>query len=218
MRVTPDRLRKHLNRWQVPYTLVKGWDSPYIDPYKGRSDFVGILLHHTAGTDSLAYCVRGTYPPVRNCHFLIERDGLVDVVSGVGAYHAGEGGPWAITRRVVVPKDQGNQHLYGIEIESLGTSSRISGKPEGMTVDQVVSTALLCAALLDAMAPGPLIYRVGRVSLHRIWAPKRKIDVRQDLDWWANAIRIARHHRFNKRAVAAAIRGFVAAYPDGHID
>ena len=218
MRVSTKRLSEHLRKYNVPVRFVPGWDSARIDPYNGRSDFVGVLLHHTAGTNSLNFIVNtNRYAPVRACHFLVQRDGVVQVVSGVGAYHAGAGGPWQITKSVVVPKDSGNSRTYGIEIESLGTSAKINGKPQGMTVEQVVSTAMLCAALLDAMRRGPLSFKAGRVIRHRDWT-RRKIDTRQDLDWWRRAIRIAQRHAKNPVRARRELVGFVRRYPDGSLD
>jgi N-acetyl-anhydromuramyl-L-alanine amidase AmpD len=218
VKVSPKRLRNHLNRDSITHSLVPGWDSATIDPYAGKSDFAGILLHHTAGRDSLNYIVNSNpYAPVRACHFLIARDGTVMVVSGSGAYHAGAGGPWSFTKTVRVPKDSGNSRLYGIEIESLGTTAKINGKPEGMTVDQVVATARLCAALLDAMRLGPLSLKAGRVIRHRDWAPRRKIDTCQDLDWWQEAVRIALRNAKNPATAEAALRAFIRANPNGSL-
>lgn len=212
MRVSPQRLVKFLAKHDVDYSLVAGWDSPAIDPYKGSNDMQGIVLHHTAGMNSLKYIVSGNpYAPVRACHFLVSRTGLVHVVSGSGAYHAGAGGPWKITRTLTIPEDQGNSRLFGIEIESLGTKRKIDGSSASMTVAQVVSTSKLCAALLEAMSPTPGVsFRVGRVIRHRDWT-SRKIDVLQDLDWWRAAVRIAR----SGRGVDAGVRAFVSAHPDG---
>jgi N-acetyl-anhydromuramyl-L-alanine amidase AmpD len=217
MKVSPRRLIAKLKAHKVDYKVVPGWDSAGIDPYNGRSDFKGVLLHHTAGTNSLNYIVNtNPYAPVRACHFLVQRDGLVQVVSGVGAYHAGKGGPYTFNRLTTIPKDQGNQHLYGIEIESLGTSANIDGKPQGMTVAQVVSTALLSAALLNAMRPTWRSLPVTRVIRHRDWTP-RKIDVRQDLDWWHQVIGIARRNRKDRMKAEREIRAFIRKYPKGVI-
>lgn len=216
MKVSPTRLKNRLKKYNVPTKYVKGWDSSKIDPYHGRSDFKGIVLHHTAGTNSEGYiCFGNPYAPVRAAHFLVNRDGTVSVCSGSGAYHAGRGGPWKFTKSVVIPKDAGNSRLYGIEIESLGTSAAISGTTKGMTVEQVVSTALLCVALLDAMAPAGLVYRVGRVIRHRDWAPKRKPDVKQDLGWWRDVINIARKFRKNPERAESLIRAYVKEHPKG---
>ena len=220
MRVSPRRLANKLKRYHVPHQFVAGWDSASIDPYNGRSDFVGVLLHHTAGTNSLNYIVNtNPYAPVRACHFLVQRDGTVQVVSGVGAYHAGKGGPWVFPGRrrdVTLGKDSANSRTYGIEIESLGGTPRIDGSPEGMTVKQVVSTAMLCAALLNAMRPGPRSLPVSRIIRHRDWTA-RKIDVRQDITWWHEVVGIARRNRNNPERARELITQFVKEFPKGRL-
>lgn len=217
MKVSPQRLENHLKKWNVDYKLVKGWDSASIDPYKGNSVFSGVLLHHTAGTNSEHYiCFTNPYAPVRAAHFLVNRDGSVSVCSGSGAYHAGLGGPWTFTKTVTVPKDQGNSRLYGIEIESLGTSATISGTQKGMTLEQVISTATLTVALLDAMVKGPLMYGVERVIRHRDWTT-RKPDVKQDLDWWRQVINLARKAKGDPALTRTLITEFVNRYPKGKI-
>lgn len=220
MKVSTKRLAYKLKKYKVKSQFVQGWDSPSIDPYKGRSDFQGVLLHHTAGTDSLRYiCFTNPYKPVRAAHFLVARDGIVFVCSGSGAYHAGRGGPWSFPRRgkdIVIPKDRGNSHLYGIEIESLGRSRKIDGTMKGMTVDQVVSTAMLTAALLNAMKAGPGSLPVSRVIRHRDWT-SRKIDVKQDLDWWHQVVGIARRHGKKPVLAESLIRGFVKEHPRGKL-
>jgi len=217
MRVSPGRLEGFLKKWNVNYKLVSGWDSSKIDPYKGKSNFVGIILHHTAGTNSLNWVVKtNPYAPVRACHFLVDLDGTVQVVSGVGAYHAGRGGPWRVTKFLTVPKDMGNSRFYGIEIESLGTSAAISGTTKGMSVEQVVSTALLCGALLEAMSPiRGFVYKVGRVIRHKDWAPTRKSDVRQDLKWWRDVVAIARQNKKDTSLASQLIREYVKLSPKG---
>ena len=220
MRVSPRRLSAKLKRHGVPVKYVADWDSPRIDPYNGRSDFEGVMLHHTAGTDSLRWIAyTNPYKPYRAAHFLVARDGTVYVTSGVGAYHAGKGGPWTFTRRrgsVTIPRDSGNSRLWGIEIESLGTSRKIDGTPEGMTVDQVVSTALLCAALLDAMKRGRGALPVSRVIRHRDWTT-RKVDVLQDLPWWHQVVGIARRNAGKPTLAGMLIRQFVRENPKGRL-
>lgn len=219
VRVSTKRLAYKLKRYRVKARYVNDWDSRRIDPYKGRSNFDGIILHHTAGLDSLRYiCSGNPYAPVRAAHFYVDREGMVFVCSGVGAYHAGKGGPWTFPKRgkdVVIPKDSGNSRLYGIEIESLGKSRKIDGSKEGMTVEQVVSTSLLCAALLNVMKPGPGSLPVSRVIRHSDWTP-RKIDVKQDLDWWHEAIGISRRLK-GKPQAEALVRGFVKEHPRGRL-
>lgn len=215
MRVNTKRLAYKLKQYQVPTKYVEGWNSRGIDPYNGQSDFWGVMLHHTAGTNSLNWVTNSNpYAPVRACHFLVDKDGTVHVVSGVGAYHAGEGGPLQFPKGPRIPKDQGNRFLYGIEIESLGTSANIDGSDKGMTVEQVVSTALLSAALLNAMRRSWRSYGVFRVIRHRDWTP-RKSDVKQDLSWWREAILIAKRNKGNFAQVRKEIGLFVEDHPKG---
>ena len=217
MKVSTRRLAYKLKQYKVKRDYVKGWNSRRIDPYNGQSDFWGVLLHHTAGTNSLGWIVNGNpYAPVRACHFLINRDGTVEVVSGVGAYHAGKGGPWRFPNGPTIPRDLGNRHLYGIEIESLGSSSKIDGSLEGMSLEQVISTAILSAALLNAMRRGWRSLTVSRVIRHRNWTA-RKPDVKQDLDWWHEVIGIARRNRRKTAKTRAEITAFVKAHPNGKV-
>ena len=217
MKVSTRRLAYKLKQYKVKRDYVKGWNSRRIDPYNGQSDFWGVLLHHTAGTNSLGWIVTGNpYAPVRACHFLINRDGTVEVVSGVGAYHAGAGGPWRFPNGPTIPRDQGNRHLYGIEIESLGSSSKIDGSLEGMSLEQVISTAILSAALLNAMRRGWRSLTVSRVIRHRNWTA-RKPDVKQDLDWWHEVIGIARRNRRKTAKTRAEITAFMKAHPNGKV-
>lgn len=217
MKVSTRRLAYKLKQYKVKRDYVKGWNSRRIDPYNGQSDFWGVLLHHTAGTNSLGWIVNGNpYAPVRACHFLINRDGTVEVVSGVGAYHAGKGGPWRFPNGPTIPRDLGNRHLYGIEIESLGSSSKIDGSLEGMSLEQVISTAILSAALLNAMRRGWRSLTVSRVIRHRDWT-SRKPDVKQDLDWWHEVIGIARRNRRKTVKTRNEITAFVKAHPNGKV-
>jgi len=214
VKVSPDRLLRKLAKYHVTFDLVKGWDSPAINPYR-VNDMQGIVLHHTAGRDSLRYiCFTNPYAPVRAAHFLVQRDGTVQVCSGSGAYHAGKGGPWQITKALTIGRDSANSRTYGIEIESLGTSPRIDGSAQGMTADQVVSTALLCVALLDAMRPGLGLYKVGRVIRHRDWTP-RKIDTQQHLGWWRDVIALAVKYRKDPEVAEVQVRRYVHAHPKG---
>ena len=186
--ITPAQLKAHLDADSVPVVYEKDWNSPHIDPYKTNFKPVGVILHHTAGVNSLAYCMRGTYAPVRNCHFLVDRDGTIHCLAGSGCYHAGEGGA-TLVNGFVVPKDAGNRHLYGIEIESLGLSDSVNDGPndkKGMTPAQVDAVAKLCASLATLVKGNE-----NAVIRHKDWAPGRKIDVRQPLAFWRAQIKKA---------------------------
>ena len=218
MRVSQRRLKYKLKKYGVPTKFIDGWDSKKINVY-GTSPSVGVVLHHTAGMNSLNWIVNGNpYAPVRACHFLVNRDGTVEVVSGTSAYHAGSGGPVIFKRKtlpdVTVPKDQGNEYLYGIEIESLGTTAAINGTKGGMTLEQVISTALLSAALLNALRPFNLSYPVGRVIRHQDWTT-RKPDVKQDLNWWHEVIGVARRNKTDSEKTRKEIISFIKANPKG---
>jgi len=106
--------------------------------------------------------------------------------------------------------------MYGIAIESLGTSRGIDGSLTGMTVEQVVETAILCAALLNAMRRGWRSWPVSRVIRHRDWT-SRKIDVKQDIEWWHQVIGIARRNRKNRDRAEQLIRQFVKEHPKGKL-
>jgi len=115
-----------------------------------------------------------------------------------------------------IPRDLGNRHLYGIEIESLGSSSKIDGSLKGMSLEQVISTAILSAALLNAMRRGWRSLTVSRVIRHRDWTA-RKPDVKQDLDWWHEVIGIARRNKRKTAKTRAEITAFVKAHPNGKV-
>lgn len=177
-----------VKRSGVRYELCEGWDDP-----KHQASGVWapayIIQHHTANggaagnNPSLAWCVKGTYPPVRNCHFLIGRDGTVFVVYALKCYHAGKGGPGHWGDGPAVQADSMNGRAFGIEVESKGMST-VASDVDGFTPAQFDSLARLDAALLDLLgAQGE-----GRVINHRTWAPGRKVDTRYtDATLQANA-------------------------------
>jgi hypothetical protein len=172
----------------VRYTLQSGWDDPDLNPYGSSWSPAYVIEHHTANggaggnAPSLGWVLSpGDLAPVRACHFLIGRDGLVYVVYALGCYHAGDGGPGRWGDGPQVNAGDMNRHAYGIEIESKGTSlsTSDSGGTNGITAAQYEATARLSAALLDLM---------GRSTAcainHRTWAPGRKSDTLvADGDW-----------------------------------
>lgn len=123
----------------------------------------GVLLHHTAGPAT------GNYPSqsvVTNgrpglagplCNLGLARDGTWKVIAAGLGYHAGSGYvSWC-------GRDNGNNHLIGVEAESTGrgdwTSAQLESYPRGV------------AALLRHLGLGP-----ERALAHKEWAPGRKID------------------------------------------
>lgn len=167
-----------VKRSGVKYELAPGWDDPG-NAAPGVWAPAYVIQHHTANggatgnNPSLAWCVRGTYPPVRNCHFLIGRDGTVFVVYALKCYHAGKGGPGHWGDGPAVQADSMNGRAYGIEVESEGLTAATTAT-DGFTDAQWASLAALNAALLDLLgAVGE-----GRIINHKTWAPTRKVDTR----------------------------------------
>lgn len=191
---TPTQLRAAVSGSGVRYQLAPGWDDP-------RTAAAGawapsyVVLHHTANggakgnAPSLGYVTTGNpYAPIRACHFLIGRDGLVYVVQARKAYHAGAGGPGRWGNGPTVARDAMNGHAYGIEIESKGTSLNPYGSDgtNGITDAQLDATARLTGALLDLIGA-----TVPCALNHRTWAPGRKTDTLLDDRQWHALIRQA---------------------------
>jgi hypothetical protein len=145
----------------LPVQEIPGWQT------RGHGDIgpiFGVVLHHTAGPAA------GSYPSLRVvrdgradlpgplAQLGLARDGTWLVIAAGLAWHAGSGSvSWC-------PKDQGNQHMIGIEAESTGarddwTPQQRDGYPRGV------------AALLNYMH-----LPASRAIGHKEWAPGRKVD------------------------------------------
>lgn len=100
--------------------------------HKGRWGGVnGVVIHHTAGRNSLALCFKGTAAlPGPLCHTHLAKDGTATMVGNGRANHAGLFTQNAHTAVVNESKTHprpsgpevvdGNTHYYGIEIENMG--------------------------------------------------------------------------------------------------
>jgi hypothetical protein len=139
---------------------IGGWQNR---GHGNMSDIRGVLLHHTAGSASGNYpsqnvVVNGrTGLPGPLCNLGLARDGTWIVVAAGLAYHAGTGYvSWC-------GRDNGNNHLIGVEAESTGrgdwTPAQLDSYPRGV------------AALLRYLGLGR-----DRALAHKEWAPSRKID------------------------------------------
>lgn len=94
----------------------------------------GVVIHHTAGTDSLALCYNGTSAlPGPLCHGHLPKSGTVNMISAHRANHAGTFAQNAHDA-VVAESDvhpypdsaepvDGNDKYYGLEIENLGNGT-----------------------------------------------------------------------------------------------
>ena len=155
---SPAQLKRALSLAGLDVSYEPGWDSPANDPF-GISPSLGVIMHHTANGGargdhpSLYWMMNNQYKPVRAAHFLVGRSGKIMCVAARGAYHAGAGGPVRVAGHLV-PQNQGNKYLVGIEIESKGTSANRKARVDevdGYTPQQVKAAAQLAAALCNLM-------------------------------------------------------------------
>lgn len=153
------RIPSDLARFGLKVELVPGWET------RGSSSFApaGVVDHWTAGPrgtmarPSLNVCVYGRSDlpgPLANIY--LARDGTCVVLAAGRANHAGTGG-W---RGLV-----GNSAVYGIEAESAGDGD--------WTPAMLDAYPRLNAALLSGLGRG-----VEWLCGHHLWAPGRKIDIR----------------------------------------
>lgn len=148
-----------------------GWDNSR-NAGNGSFDPRYVIMHHTAGTNSLSTLLPGgTYDDACGSHFLIDADGTIHVLTAGRAYHAGAGGPWN-----EVPEDSMNGYGWGIEIESLGTS-------QNMPAVQIEAAAAVAAGLLREMNRS-----TSYVLNHKDWAPSRKVDTVYSRSFWQDKI------------------------------
>jgi hypothetical protein len=156
---------------QAPVYYEDDWDN---DDIAGNGTWSPkyVILHHTAGTNSLNWILYGgEYQPVRLANFLVDKDGTLHVCAARKAYHAGKGGPLAN-----VSKDSMNDYSIGIEIESLGQT-------QDLTNDQITTVSQLTNGWLDT---GNLNSDV--VYNHKDWSTTGKTDTRYDIAWWRDKI------------------------------
>jgi hypothetical protein len=161
---------------------VKGWETR-MRPGVFRP--IGIIMHHTAGTNSLAIITNGDATlagPRANFH--IEKSGLINVVSGGKANHAGPGSQTVLdeVNSDTVPSDtaahrgltdgpSGNEFFYGFEDENKGDN--VDPWPP---------------AQLDAMARGAAAlckvhcWDSNRVISHKEWTARKPVDPTIDMN------------------------------------
>ncbi|MFD5792254.1 peptidoglycan-binding protein [Streptomyces diastatochromogenes] len=134
----------------------------------------GVMLHHTAGTDSLRLCLDGTAAlPGPLCIGLVTKDGTVHLVGYGRTNHAGAGSSAVLAavraERTPLPAPgpdavDGNACFYGFEIENLGTGR------DPYPPAQLAAVERLSAALCRAHG-----WSAASVVGHREWT-RRKID------------------------------------------
>jgi len=176
---TPALFRRALHG--IPHRYVDRWDHPGISG-KGLYDLRHgyVMLHHTAipasadrrGGTSLNFIKNdaGQWAPVRRANLLIDREGVVWIMSAFVAYHAGAGGPY-----LDVPADMMNLRSVGIEVESPGLT-------RDFTRAQKRAVTRVSAAFLSEM-DSPL----NHVLNHRTWR-RSKVDTLYSDAYWRERV------------------------------
>lgn len=150
----------------VSYVIHPDWKkiSPYGDN-KGWTDLqeapVGVVWHHTgcgltstSDYPSLTFVLNGSNVfkgQARSCNVLLDRKGVFHFIGAYAQYHAGEGGPVKVAGKLI-PEDQGNRWLIGVEIEAHNSDKLtpyVKGKMSGITTLQMEAMSKWCAALAD---------------------------------------------------------------------
>ncbi|UXY28838.1 peptidoglycan-binding protein [Streptomyces sp. HUAS TT20] len=172
--LTPDALVRALRAKGVVVREHGNWRT-HNRNHKGPWGPVhGVMLHHTAGSDSLRLCLEGTPTlPGPLCAGLVAKDGTVHLVGWGRTNHAGSGSA-AVLAAVVAERTpppapgpdavDGNAHFYGFEIENLGTGH------DPYPPAQLDAVERLSAALCRAHG-----WSAASVIGHREWT-RRKID------------------------------------------
>lgn len=129
--LTADHIIAALRAEGVQAAEHSGWRTHNRNHIGAWGPVNGIVIHHTAGSDSLAFCVSGNRDlPGPVCHTHLAKSGIATMVGWGRVNHAGtfaENAHTAVVREAAVhprpdavePVD-GNRHYYGIEIENLG--------------------------------------------------------------------------------------------------
>ncbi|MEV0937297.1 peptidoglycan-binding protein [Streptomyces phaeochromogenes] len=134
----------------------------------------GVMLHHTAGTDSLRLCRDGTGAlPGPLCVGLITKDGTLHLLGYGRTNHAGSGSSAVLdavrAERSTLPAPgpdavDGNARFYGFEIENLGNGR------DPYPAAQLAAVERLSAAVCRAHG-----WSAASVIAHKEWT-RRKID------------------------------------------
>ena len=190
---TPQQVLAAAQAAGVPLIVEDGWDAEWDLPSR-QADWhpVGVMLHHTGSSapgsapslqfllDYQSTMVLTDYDGLagggRGANFLVGRDGMVYLLRATRGPHAGIGGPMNLAGDEIA-SDNANGRLFGIEIESAGSSGTVTSGgdfTDGFGEAQVQSTAKLSAALLGLVGRGP-----DHLTDHKAWAGAKqgKVDL-----------------------------------------
>lgn len=134
--MTPAQWLANLRAEGVAVRERAGWTTHERDDETGRAfgPVHGVVIHHTAGRDSLALCWSGTPDlPGPLCHTHLSKTGVATMLSAGRANHAGSFAQNAhaavLAEASVHPRPDSaepvdaNDQYYGIEIENLGNGT-----------------------------------------------------------------------------------------------
>ncbi|WP_328911042.1 peptidoglycan-binding protein [Streptomyces sp. NBC_00234] len=171
--LSPDALARALRREGVRVAEHGDWQTHNRNHKGAWGPVHGVMLHHTAGTNSLALCRSGTPDlPGPLCIGLVAKDGTVHLVGYGRTNHAGLGSSavlGAVRTEAALPAPgpdavDGNARFYGFEIENLGNGR--DPYPEA----QLDASDRLSAALCRTHG-----WTARSVIAHKEWT-RRKID------------------------------------------
>ncbi|MGV9694114.1 peptidoglycan-binding protein [Streptomyces sp. NPDC003444] len=129
--LTADQLIKALKNEGLSPVQYKDWRTHNRNHKGSWGPMHGVVIHHTAGRNSLDYCYNGSADlPGPLCHSHLAKNGAVTMLSAGRANHAGTFAANAFNamrdevkthpRPDAAEPVDGNRHCYGIEIENLG--------------------------------------------------------------------------------------------------
>ncbi|MFE4367951.1 MULTISPECIES: peptidoglycan-binding protein [unclassified Streptomyces] len=131
--MTADQFVAALRAEGLTVSEMSGWRTNNRDHIKAFGPVNGVVIHHTAGTDSKSLVFNGTADlPGPLCNSYLPKTGTVYMVGNGRANHAGEFATNAFNAMVAesathpVPGPDAidaNSRTYGIEIENLGNGS-----------------------------------------------------------------------------------------------
>jgi len=136
--LSPQQLFDALNREGVDPKEFRSWRTHGRDSATGKTfgPVHGVVIHHTAGTNSLDLVYDGTASlPGPLCHTHLSKTGVATMISARRANHAGSFARNAhnavLAESTTHPYPDaaepvdGNDHYYGIEIENLGNGTDV---------------------------------------------------------------------------------------------
>lgn len=130
--LTADRLLAALRAEGIDVHEYRSWRTHNRNHKGAWGPVNGVLIHHTAGTNSLSLCYDGYAAlPGPLCHTHLAKDGTATMISAGRANHAGKAARNAfdavVAESTTHPRPDktsgtvdGNTHFYGIEIENRG--------------------------------------------------------------------------------------------------